>query len=231
MKVDIFTDASLNDEQKIAGIGMVFVPSQGKPTGVLRLNTHVWTDKIETAELFAIAIALSKLHPENTDAVRIVTDSDKAIKAILNIFQYPEPDRIKHVKDLVQKKILYGISASFEKMKNVPFSFTLIRGHQARAPIFSDGYYNNLADIEAEIGRIGGESVRLNEVRSGNHFASFPTSEENVILNQPESAIFFPQLSFSFEKQKRKPTLTKKTDNKGFTKKRTVKYAGKQKTS
>ena len=215
--MNIFTDASLNDTQKIAGIGMVFVPNQGQPSGVLRLNTHVWTDKIETAELFAIAIALSKLHPENTDEVRIVTDSDKAIKALLNIFQYPDPDRIQRVKDLVQKKILYSISASFEKMKKVPFSFSLIHGHQARTPLFSDGYYNNLADEEAELGRIEGERVHLNEIRCGNHSASLPTSEENVILNQRESAIFFPQVSFSFEKQKRKKASGKAHNSKGFT--------------
>ena len=217
--MNIFTDASLNDVQKIAGIGMVFVPNQGQPAGVLRLNTHVWTDKIETAELFAIAIALSKLHPENTDEVRIVTDSDKAIKALLNIFQYPEPDRIQRVKDLVQKKILHSISASFEKMKGVPFSFTLIRGHQAKTQMFSDGYYNNLADTEAEIGRMQGEDVRLNEIRSGNNFASLPTSEENIILNQRETPIFFPQITFSFEKPKKKKVSSKVHNSKGFTRK------------
>ena len=86
--MDIYTDASLNDVHKIAGIGMVFVPNRNQSKGVIRLNTHVWADKVETAELFAIAIALGKLHPQNTDDVRIITDSDRALKEILNIFQY-----------------------------------------------------------------------------------------------------------------------------------------------
>ena len=217
--MNIFTDASLNDVHKIAGIGMIFVPNQDQPSGVVRLNSHIWANKIETAELFAIAMALSKLHPENTDEVRVVTDSDKAMKELMNIFQYPEPDRIQRVKDLVQKKILYNISASFEKLKNTSFHFCLIRGHQTNKQMFSDEYYNNLADQEAQAGRIDGEETWVSEMRFGNGTVGLPTSEENTILNQKEAPIFFPKISFSFETRKPKAKTSKTQGAKGFTRK------------
>ena len=221
--MDIYTDASLNDVHKIAGIGMVFVPNRNQSKGVIRLNTHVWADKVETAELFAIAIALGKLHPQNTDDVRIITDSDRALKEILNIFQYAMPDRIKHVKDLVQQKILYHISACFAKMKNVKFSFQLIRGHQTKAQPLSDGYYNMLADEEARLGREEGEETRVKEIRLGNSPASFFTSEENMILNQKEAPLFFPSISFSFKSGKalgNKNPDTKLLEEKGFSRRK-----------
>ena len=55
-KMDIFTDASLNDKKKIAGVSAIFVPSQSSGT-ITSYNSYCSVNKIETAELLAIAIS------------------------------------------------------------------------------------------------------------------------------------------------------------------------------
>ena len=217
--MEIFTDASLNSTQKVAGVGMVFVPNREQQSDVMRLNTHFMTDNIETAELFAIAAALGKLHPENTGEIRIVTDSLPALRKIQNIFQYPSPDRIHHVEDLMQKKIMYYLSSSFEKIKGGIFSFHLIRGHQRKVQMFSDGYYNAIADEEARVGRIEGENAKLNEIRLGISPARLPSAEENIVLNQPEVPIFSPKVSFCLEGLPPTVVSSKTHGEKGFTRK------------
>ena len=57
--MEIFTDASLNSTQKVAGVGMVFVPNREQQSDVMRLNTHFMTDNIEQNCLLSLRLWVS----------------------------------------------------------------------------------------------------------------------------------------------------------------------------
>ena len=104
--MDIFTDASLNDKKKIAGVSAVFVPSQAS-SAATSYNSYCSVSKIETAELLAIAIALSLIKPDSDKSVRIHSDSVGALRKIQRIFHHPNQTQIHTIKDSLQKRILY----------------------------------------------------------------------------------------------------------------------------
>ena len=202
--MDVFTDASLNNRQNIAGVGVVFV-SPLLPKTVLCHNSYCSANNIETAELFAIAVALQKASYKKNDQIRVVSDSVNALQKIRRVFQCPQQKQINDVKDSLQKKILFNISASFSLMKEVVFSFCHVNGHQKKALEFTDGYYNMIADHQADIGRMEGEKAFLCEANSNTRHHSV---EEDVIFAQPECIIVPPvQLSFFYRPPNVKPTV------------------------
>ena len=111
--MDIFTDASLNDKKKIAGVSAVFVPQ--KANTFTCYHSYCSVSKIETAELLAIASALSMIDPKADKDVRIISDSKGALRKIQRIFHHPKQKQIHTIKDSMQKKIMYNISSSFSK--------------------------------------------------------------------------------------------------------------------
>ena len=196
--MDIFTDASLNDRKKIAGVSAVFVPSQN-PTAVTSYNSYCSVGKIETAELFAIAMALSLINPKVDKNIRIVSDSNGALRKIQRIFHHPNQKQIQTIKDLMQKKIMYNISSSFSKIRDIAFSFHCIHGHQHKVQEASDAYYNAFADQGALIGRMNGEVIYQQEKEQKTGICIL-SAEERIILNQQECPIVSPkQISFRYD--------------------------------
>ena len=204
--MDIFTDASLNDRKKVAGIGAVFVPSK-LDMAIRCYNSYCFVNKIETAELLAIAMALSLLNPEADKSIRVISDSKGALRKIQSIFHHSNQNHIHTIRDSLQKKILYNISSSFSKILNMKFSFCCIHGHQHKIQEASDGYYNSVADQEALKGRMNGETILQQEgiYPSG---ISVVSAEERIILNQQECNITVPQqISFHYDESKRKMSV------------------------
>ena len=195
--MDIFTDASLNDKKKIAGVSAIFVPSENA-RNITCYNSYCSVNKIETAELFAIAMALSLINPSADKRVRIVSDSRATLRKIQRIFHHPDQKQIHTLKDSIQKKIMYSISHSFSKIWETAVSFHCIHGHQHKVQETTDAYYNAIADQVALEGRMNGEAVYQQEKE--NHIGiSTLSAEERLILNQPECRIVSPeQISFNY---------------------------------
>lgn len=207
--MDIFTDASLNDKKKIAGVSAVFVPSQ-ESRAVTCYNTYCSVNKIETAELFAIALALSLIKPKSDKSVRIVSDSLQALRKIQRIFHHPDQRQIATIKDLVQKKIMYNISYSFSNIYEIPFSFCYTHGHQHKKDEATDAYYNALADQQALIGRMAGEAIHQQSKEHNTGISSL-SAEERMILNQSDCLIVSPtQITFNYDDLKPKKIAHKK---------------------
>lgn len=181
--MDIFTDASLNDHKKIAGVGAVFVPAGGE---IICHNSYCSTRNIQTAELFAIAVALRLIRRQKEGQVRVVSDSMDTLKTMKNIFRYTDQHHIREVDDLMQKRILYNLADTFSRMPNVEFLFQHVAGHQRKPIEGSDGYYNMLADEEADVGRMKGETNFLKGI-------TYSSSEEGIIYNQSEIYITAPR--------------------------------------
>ena len=210
--MDIFTDASLNDRKKIAGVSAVFVSSQN-PNALTCYNSYCSVGKIETAELFAIAMALSLINPKTDEAVRVVSDSKGALKKIQRIFHHPNQKQIQTIKDSMQRKIMYNISSSFSQMLDMDFSFSCIHGHQHKVQEATGAYYNSLADQEALVGRINGESIHQQE-KEHKIGISILSAEERIILNQMECPIISPnQISFHYENSKIKTCIRRHPKN------------------
>ena len=210
--MDIFTDASLNNRQNVAGVGVVFV-SPMLPQKMICRSSYCSANNIETAELFAIAVALQTASFKKNNQIRVVSDSINALQKIRRVFQCPQQKQINNVTDSFQKRILFNIAASFSRMSNVVFSFCHVNGHQKKAPEYTDGYYNMIADAQADVGRMDGEKARVCEASSNSRHYSV---EEEVIFAQPECIIVPPvQLSFFYRPPNVKPTVvahSKKTE-------------------
>ena len=156
--MDIFTDASFNNDKKMAGIGIVFAwPSSEKRH--LPHHTYFSTNNNETAELFAISTAINRAVSFSPASVRLFSDSLGSLRKIQRVFHYPNQRQIETIRDPSQKRILYNISASFTRMQDIFFSFHYIHGHQKKSAVLSGGYYNMLADQEASSGRLLGEML------------------------------------------------------------------------
>ena len=212
--MDIYTDASLSDKKKIAGVSAVFVPSQNSGT-VTSYNTYCSVNKIETAELFAIAMALSLVNPGADKSIQIVSDSPQALKKIQRIFHHPDQRQIHTIKDLMQKKILYNISSSFSKMYDTSFSFRYMHSHQHKALEACDAYYNEIADQKALVGRECGENVYQQEKENKTGISTL-SAEERIILNQQECLIVSPnKISFNYDDLKPKKIASHKRLAKG----------------
>ena len=201
--MDIFTDASLNDKEKIAGIGMVFV-STPESLRVQSGNGYLLTNNIETAELFAISKAIMHAVTLRPDTIRLFSDSKGALRKIQRVFHHPNQRQIHTIENPDQKEILYHISASFELLGNVDFSFYHIRGHQTKPAMFTVGYYNMLADQEASSGRLLGEMIKSAGVNSAD-----PQNFNKVTFSQHiGSLIVSPaHISFHYEDSPKKPKL------------------------
>ena len=156
--MDIFTDASLNDRKKIAGVSAIFVPSRTS-SAITCYSSYCSVSKIETAELFAIAMALSLIDSQADKNVRVVSDSNGALRKIQRIFHHPNQEQIGKIKDLMQKRIMYNMSSSFSKIWDINLSFCCIHGHQHKIQEASDAYYNAIADQKALEGRMDGEAI------------------------------------------------------------------------
>lgn len=167
-------------------------------------NTYCSTAKIETAELFAIALALSVINPQADKSVRVISDSLQALKKIQRIFHHPDQRQIQTIKDLMQKKLMYNMSCSFSKMGDIEFSFQYMHSHQRKSGETTDTYYNALADQQALIGRMNGEMIHQQEKEHRTGVSSL-SAEERIILNQPDCFIVSPsQISFDYEDLKPK---------------------------
>ena len=196
--MDIYTDASLNDKKKIAGVSAIFVPPQASGP-VTSYNAYCSVSKIETAELFAIAMALSLLKPRANENVRVISDSKGALKKIQRIFHHPDQRQMKTIKDSMQRKIMYNMSLSFSKNLDMNLTFCCIHGHQHKVQAASDAYYNAIADQEALVGRMNGE-ILLQQDKEHHMGISILSAEERIILNQLECDIVSPgQISFSYD--------------------------------
>lgn len=211
--MDIFTDASLNDKKKIAGVGVVFVPPQ-ESSVVTCYNTYCSVNKIETAELFAIALALSMIKPQPNENVRVITDSLQALKKIQRIFHHPDQRQINTIRDAMQKRIMYNMSFSFSNIREIPFSFRYTHGHQHKGQTATDAYYNALADQQALIGRMNGEAIHQQEKEHNTGISSL-SAEERVFLNQPDCLIVSPdQITFNYDDLKPKKIAIHKRSQK-----------------
>lgn len=211
-KMDIFTDASLNDKKKIAGVSAIFMPSQSSGT-ITSYNSYCSVNKIETAELLAIAMALSLIKPDSDKNIRIHSDSVGALRKIQRIFHHPDQKQIHTIKDSMQKQILYNMSFSFSKVYDLDFSFWYVHGHQHKVDTPSDAYYNSLADQQALIGRMDGELIHQQE-KEHNTGVSSLSAEERIILNQQSCLIVSPnQISFHYEGLKPKVVAHKRSKN------------------
>ena len=213
--MDIFTDASLNDRKKIAGVGVVFVPSQTS-VPVTLCNSYCSVNKIETAELFAIARALTLIKPEANESVRVLSDSVGALKKIQRVFHHPDQKQIHTIKDLVQRRILYSMSFSFSKICHMDFSFWYVHGHQHKIKIATDAYYNSMADQQALYGRMNGELIHQQEKEHNTGISSLST-EERLIMNQQDCLIVSPdEISFHYEGLKTPRTVARKRSKNQF---------------
>ena len=203
--MDIYTDASLNDQKKIAGIGLVFVDSPHEPSPRC-WNAYFSIDNIETAELFAVSAAISHAVSYHPNVVRLFSDSTGALRKIQRIFQYPSQRQIQTITNPLQQKIMYHISTSFEMMQDSDFSFHCIRGHQPKPVEFSYGYYNMLADRAAADGRLLGEMI------SASTTSSLKIDLEKTKIQM--SKIVSPShISFHYEDLGNKPKLVVKSKN------------------
>ena len=208
--MNIYTDASLNDKEKIAGVSAVFVPTND-PHSVTCYNTYCSVSKIETAELFAIAMALSLIKPQSDQTVRVVSDSLGALKKIQRIFHHPNQTQIKTIKDLTQQKIMYRMASSFSKVKEMDFSFCYVHGHQHKVAELTDAYYNAIADQEALLGRMNGEAIKQQEKKMGTGICSFLSTEERMILEQENCMIVSPdKISFHYENLEKTRTVARR---------------------
>ena len=197
--MNIYTDASLNDKEKVAGVSAVFVPTE-PPHSATCYNTYCSVSKIETAELFAIAMALSLIKPQSDKIVRVISDSLGALRKIQRIFHHPNQNQIKTIKDLTQQKIMYRIASSFSKVKEMDFSFCYVHGHQHKVAELTDAYYNAIADQEALLGRMNGEFIKQQERKTNTDICSFLSAEERMILEQENCPIVSPNnISFHYE--------------------------------
>lgn len=216
--MDIFTDASLNDKTKIAGVSAVFVPPNASGA-VTCYNTYCSVNKIETAELFAIAMALSLLNPQSDKGIRVVSDSVQALKKMQRIFHHPDQRQMSTIKDLIQKKLFYNMSSSFSKFGDMSFSFYYMHSHQHKVKEATDAYYNALADQQALIGRMSGETIHQQD-KEHNTGVSSLSAEERIILNQPDCFIVSPgQISFNYDDLKPKKIAHHKQSQKQFVRK------------
>jgi len=221
--MDIFTDASLNDKEKIAGIGMVFVPAP-ESLNVRSGNAYLLTDNIETAELFAISKAIMRAVTLHPDTIRLFSDSTGALRKIQRVFHHPDQRQIHTIENPDQKEILYHISASFELLGDVDFSFHQIHGHQTKPTMFTVGYYNMLADQEASAGRLLGEMVKsanvhsediqnLNKVTFSEHIGSMIVAPAHISFHYEDSPKR-PKLISRYGKNKKENTYRRAKQNK-----------------
>lgn len=209
--MDIFTDASLNDKEKIAGVSAIFVPSKTASNSATCYNTYCSVSKIETAELLAIAMALSLVNPQPDEKVRIISDSKGALRKIQRVFHHPNQKQLQTIKDSIQKKIMYNMSFSFSRIWNIDLSFWCIHGHQHKVQEASDAYYNAIADQEALLGRMNGEAIHQQEKKDKTGVSTL-SAEERIILNQLECPIVSPQkISFHYDAPKIKKIAHKPT--------------------
>ena len=156
--MNIFTDASFNNDKKMAGVGIVFVwPSETR--ALKPYHNFFSTNNNETAELFAISTAITHVVYFSPDSVHLFSDSLGSLRKIQRIFHHPNQRQIETIRDPTQKKILYNISASFAQIQDIDFSFHYIHGHQKKPIEHSNGYYNMIADQEASSGRLLGEML------------------------------------------------------------------------
>ena len=211
--MDIFTDASLNDKKKIAGIGVVFVwPTQ--PVNIQRINGYLLTDNIETAELSAISEAVARIAPFHPQSVRLFSDSEGALRKLQRIFHHPTQNQIQTIANPVQKDILYDISASFRMMLDVDFSFYRIKGHQRKPAEFTEAYYNMLADQEASSARLLAEMLLK------------PNDNPKIKKVVTGQGVFYPtrswivspsNISFHYDEDKKEPkVISKHTKKEGI---------------
>ena len=156
--MDIFTDASLNNRQNVAGVGVVFVPSSS-PEAMVCHNSYCFSNNIETAELFAVAMALRLVSRQREGEVRIMVDSMTALIKIKHVFNSMGSGGMQGVDNPAERKIFYSMATSLFQMKNVTVSFQHIKGHQEDVSKYTDAYYNTLADEEAKKGRKKAETV------------------------------------------------------------------------
>lgn len=165
--MQIFADASLNDDKKIAGVGCVCVSSENE--NVTEQSSFFSASSIHIAELFALGYAVHFGLLSGKKSVRIVSDSAAALN---KLHQYMEcvtaKERLnkkQHIfmakleKSSIQKDILNRMVNAFMH-SDIHFSFGYTHGHQKGAAFGTDGYWNEKADGAAAVGRIYGEHAK-----------------------------------------------------------------------
>lgn len=157
--MDFFTDASLNSEKEIAGIGCVCIDDKKSETS--EYSTFFKIDNIHFAELYALAFAVQKASALGVRNARIVSDSVSALNTLHYYIDAITAVRSRNLSS-EQKQFLRNIDASPVQKKaldsivdvfmtsGVSFKFVHANGHQKSAKVGSDGYWNKRADRAAK---------------------------------------------------------------------------------
>ena len=102
--MNIFTDASLNNRQNVAGVGVVFV-SPSLPEMVVCHNSYCSASNIETAELFAVAMGLRLANQQHEGEIHVALDSITALRKIKHVFNSMGSVRVQGISNPLEKKI------------------------------------------------------------------------------------------------------------------------------
>ncbi len=170
--MDIFTDASLNDNKKISGVGCVFVDTQ---KGVVTERSSFFSNNsIHIAELCALMFAVQAVGKSDLSDVRIVSDSTSALNKLHYYISCKKTKPYKLNKE--QLRFLHNLNRSdiqsvlLDEMfkvfvsSSVRFTFAYVPGHQKHPPVNSDCYWNDRADKAAQNGRLLGEVSQKNGI-------------------------------------------------------------------
>ena len=171
--MDFFTDASLNGEKQVAGIGCVCVDDRSDETS--EFASFFKMDNIHFAELYALAFAVQKAASLGVRNARIVSDSVSALNtlhwyvdAITNVrSRNMTAEQKQFLRNIdaspVQKTALDNIVNTF-MTSGISFKFVHVNGHLKSAKVGSDGYWNKRADRAAKNARILGENAFENGI-------------------------------------------------------------------
>ena len=166
--MDFFTDASLNDEKGVAGIGCLCVDGSREVSEII-VPCHV--NNIHTAELCALAFAVRKAAKLDVRSARIVSDSVSAINILHNYMKCIKSGKMdaeqKKFLQFIertpyQKAILENIVDTF-KNSSVSYQFVHTDAHQKSSEVGSDAYWNKRADKAAKKGKKFAETIMENE--------------------------------------------------------------------
>ena len=135
--MDIFTDASLNDSEKVAGIGCVCINDSKEK--MYESTFSLSTNNIHIAELCALACAVKLASTSQSESVRIVSDSVSALNTLYQYIGYSRhfprltdaQKKFFHKVDRSQKqKIILEEMVSVFMQSPIHFSFVHTSGHQ-----------------------------------------------------------------------------------------------------
>lgn len=138
--MDIFTDASFDAKNKLAGVAAVYVTpnAEKKNPFVFTVQENIVVANVHSAEMWAMAFALNHLSVVEKQHVRVFTDSKRA-GAFIHTGSYVDDMGLKALRDIES-------SCARIIRQGGTISFYQVLGHQKGAAENTYIAYNKLAD-------------------------------------------------------------------------------------